>query len=294
LRFAGIARWYRCRDGEDAGSAIVRQRRRAHAQHLGRGVGAGDAIAGKRQPSERRGELVAVGAGHEDEIVELARHRLGSRRLEAAQPALEAADALERLVNSSLRGLEQHPHPSGLGVGLANEEPLEPAPGRKNISALHENALRRRQPTSSAALKEELADADHWRMNGQRVLDQVIRTQTALAAPNFDLDAVLRDVVDEARALTGAESAVVEAPDGAVIASTAGRRRRRSAARSTIVVSLPDASHTGVLKVCSPGRRAFSAEDVRVLELLAGLVWSALTRATLPGRQTVSRRPPAF
>ena len=129
-------------------------------------------------------------------------------------------------------------------------------------------------------------------MKGQRVLDQVIRTQTALATPDFDLDAVLRDVVDEARALTGAQSAVVEA-DGAVIVSAAGHRRRRPA-RSTIVVSLPDASHTGVLRVCSPGRRAFSAEDVRALELLAGLVWSALTRAELPGRPTVSRRPPAF
>lgn len=130
-------------------------------------------------------------------------------------------------------------------------------------------------------------------MKGQRVLDQVIRTQTALATPNFDLDEVLRDVVDEARALTGAESAVVEAPDGAVIASAAGRRRRRSA-RSTIVVSLPDPSHTGVLRVSSPGRRAFSAEDVRALELLAELVWSALTRAALPGRPPVSPRPPAF
>ena len=126
-------------------------------------------------------------------------------------------------------------------------------------------------------------------MKGQRVLDQVIRTQAALSAPNFDLDEVLRDVVDEARALTGAESAVVETPDGAVISSVAGRRRRR-AARSSIVVSLPETNQTGALKVYSAGRSAFGPEDVRALELLAGLVWAALTRAALPGRAT-RRRP---
>lgn len=127
-------------------------------------------------------------------------------------------------------------------------------------------------------------------MKGQRVLDQVIRTQTALASPNFDLDAVLRDVVDEARALTGAESAVVETPDGAVFTSVAARRHPR-APRSSIVVSLPETNQTGALTVYSTGRRAFSAEDVRALELLAGLVWSALTRAGLPGRTIRARRP---
>jgi hypothetical protein len=119
-------------------------------------------------------------------------------------------------------------------------------------------------------------------MKGQRVLDQVIRTQTALWSPNFDLDAVLRDVADEARALTGAESAVVETPDGAVITSKSARLRLRRTARSSIVVSLPETSERGALKVYSSVRRAFSAEDIRALELLAGLVWSALTRAALP------------
>ncbi len=126
-------------------------------------------------------------------------------------------------------------------------------------------------------------------MKGQRVFDQVTRVQTALAAPNFDLDAVLRDVADEARALTGAESAVVETPDGSVFRSVAPRRRRRPT-RSSIVVTLPETNQTGALKVYSAGRQAFSAEDVRALELLAGLVWSALTRAALPGRSSL-RRP---
>ena len=128
-------------------------------------------------------------------------------------------------------------------------------------------------------------------MKGQRVLEQVIRTQTALWSSNFDLDAVLRDVADEARALTGAESAVVETPDGAVITSISNRRRRRRTVRSSIVVSLPETSERGALKDYSPGRGAFSAEDIRALELLAGLVWSALTRAALP--TAAARRHPA-
>lgn len=125
-------------------------------------------------------------------------------------------------------------------------------------------------------------------MNGQRVLDQVIRTQTALARPGFDLDAILQDVADEARALTGAQTAVVETPDGVVI--TSARRKRRRAARSSLVVALPDTGRRGAVKVYSAGRSAFGAEDVRALELLAGLVWSAVTRAALPAPY---RRPQA-
>jgi hypothetical protein len=117
-------------------------------------------------------------------------------------------------------------------------------------------------------------------MNGQRVLDQVIRTQAALATPGFDLAAILREVADEARVLTGAETAVVETPDGAVISSTP--RRRRRTARSSLVVELPEADHRGALKVYSGGRGAFSPNDICTLEVLAGLVWSAVTRAALP------------
>jgi hypothetical protein len=125
-------------------------------------------------------------------------------------------------------------------------------------------------------------------MNGQRVLEQVMRTQAALARPGFDLDAILQDVADEARSLTGAQSAVVETPDGAVITSMPTRRRLRRPARSSLVVTLPDTGHRGAVKVYSAGRRSFGAEDVRALELLAGLVWSAVTRAALP---SPSRRP---
>ena len=127
-------------------------------------------------------------------------------------------------------------------------------------------------------------------MNGQRILEQVIRTQTALATPDFDLDAILRDLADEARALTHAERAIVETPDGNVIASTPVRRLRR-AARSSLVVTLPETGERGALKVYSPGRGAFGAEDVRALQLLAGLIWSALTRAALT--VAPAGRPPA-
>ena len=127
-------------------------------------------------------------------------------------------------------------------------------------------------------------------MNGQRVLDQVIRTQAALATPDFDLDAILHDVAEEARALTRAERAIVETPDGNVITATSARHRRR-AARSSLVVTLPETGERGALKVYSSARRAFGAEDVRALQLLAGLIWSALTRAALP--TAPARRPPA-
>lgn len=47
-----------------------------------------------------------------------------------------------------------------------------------------------------------------------RELDRLAATQNAIATSQFDLDAVLATVVDEARRLTGADAAVVEVPDG--------------------------------------------------------------------------------
>lgn len=117
-------------------------------------------------------------------------------------------------------------------------------------------------------------------MKGQRVLEQVIRTQAELAAPDFDLGAVLREVVEEARALTGAEAAVVEIPHGEVIAS--GHERPDGHA---IVIPLPQRRPTrGALRVYGAERRDFTREDVQALELLAALIASALTRAELTPR----------
>jgi diguanylate cyclase (GGDEF)-like protein len=48
-----------------------------------------------------------------------------------------------------------------------------------------------------------------------RELDRLAETQNAIATSDFDLDAVLGTVVQEARRLTGAAAAVVEIPDGA-------------------------------------------------------------------------------
>ena len=47
-----------------------------------------------------------------------------------------------------------------------------------------------------------------------RELDRVVAVQTAVATSRFDLDAVMNTVVEEALALTGADAAVVEIPDG--------------------------------------------------------------------------------
>jgi diguanylate cyclase (GGDEF)-like protein len=47
-----------------------------------------------------------------------------------------------------------------------------------------------------------------------RELDSLAETQNAIATSQFDLDAVLGTVVQEARRLTGADAAVVEIPDG--------------------------------------------------------------------------------
>ena len=117
-------------------------------------------------------------------------------------------------------------------------------------------------------------------MKGQRVLEQVIRTQAELASADFDLDAVLREVVDEARALTGAEAAVVETPQGEVISS--GQREARGHA---LVVPLPQRRPAaGALRVYSAERSVFTREDVQALELLAALIGSALTRAELSPR----------
>jgi hypothetical protein len=126
-------------------------------------------------------------------------------------------------------------------------------------------------------------------MNGQRVLDQVIRTQAALAMPGFDLDLVLRDVAEEARALTGAETAEVEMPSGRLITSRPRRRSRHP--RSALVVSLPDTGDRGALRVYAAERCAFGTEAELALELFAGLVSSALIRAALPATADRLRTP---
>ena len=47
-----------------------------------------------------------------------------------------------------------------------------------------------------------------------RMLDRLVQTQSAIAMSDFDFDELLLTVVEEALALTGADAAVVELPDG--------------------------------------------------------------------------------
>jgi len=118
-------------------------------------------------------------------------------------------------------------------------------------------------------------------VNGRRVLQQVIRTQTATSRPGFDVDAVLRGVVEEARTLTGAEAATIILHGAGRIASTASGVE----AGSSLAVPLPASAPTaGALTVYSGADRHFTAEDRQVLELLAGLIGSTLTRAALESK----------
>ena len=115
-------------------------------------------------------------------------------------------------------------------------------------------------------------------MNGERVLDQVIRTQTATARPGFDLERVVRGVLDGARTLIGAESAAVMLSGRGRIASEEPDAENAVA----LEVPLPPTAPTaGALTVYARHERRFTAEDRQVLELLAGLIGSTLTRAAL-------------
>ena len=126
-------------------------------------------------------------------------------------------------------------------------------------------------------------------MNGQRVFEQVIRTQAAAARPGFDVDAVLQGVVDEAQALTAAEAAVVVLRGRGRITS----ERQGSKSESSLQVPLPPTAPTaGALAVYSGPERRFTTEDRQVLELLAGLIGSTLTRAALDERSPFPRPAP--
>jgi hypothetical protein len=135
-------------------------------------------------------------------------------------------------------------------------------------------------------LKERPIDADLPAVNGQRVLEQVIRTQAATSRPGFDVDDVLQGVVDEAQVLTEAEAAVVILRGRGRIAS---ERQGRNTESSLQVPLPPTAPTTGALAVYSGAQRRFTAEDRQVLEVLAGLIGAALTRAALDARSRFPR-----
>jgi hypothetical protein len=123
-------------------------------------------------------------------------------------------------------------------------------------------------------------------VNGRRVLDQVIRTQAATSSPGFDVNRVLRSLVAEARALTGAEAAAIDVRGRGRVASDG----RRGDADSSLAVPLPPtAPAPGALTVYSRNEQRFTAADRQVLDLLARLIGSTLMRAALDS----TRRPQA-
>lgn len=127
-------------------------------------------------------------------------------------------------------------------------------------------------------------------MTGQRVLAQVLRTQKATALPGFDVDRALRGVVEEARALTGADAAAIFLPDRDRIASPGAEL----GAEPSLTVPLPQSAPTaGALTVYGRAERPFTAEDRQVLELLAGLIGLTLTRAALDASGPPLRSVPA-
>ena len=114
-----------------------------------------------------------------------------------------------------------------------------------------------------------------------------MRTQAATSRPGFDVDDVLQGVVDEAQALTGAEAAVVVVRGRGRISS----ERQGPHSETSLQVPLPGtAPAPGALAVYSAADRRFTDEDRQVLELLAGLIGSTLTRAALDA-QSLLRRP---
>jgi hypothetical protein len=124
-------------------------------------------------------------------------------------------------------------------------------------------------------------------VNGRRILEQVIRTQAATSRPGFDVHRVLRNLVAEARALTGADAAVIDVRGHGRMASDG---RRADAGCSLVVPLPPTAPAPGALTVYSGNGRRFTAADRDVLDLLARLIGSTLMRAAMDS----TRRPHAL
>jgi diguanylate cyclase (GGDEF)-like protein len=159
------------------------------------------------------------------------------------------------------------------------------------------------------------------------LLAEIVATQQSISASDFDLDAVLREIVVQTRRLTDADAAVIEMVDGdemvyRAVAGTAephlGRRLKvasslsgasvtsgeivlsddfgadpridrnatgEAGARSLVIVPLRHRDEIpGVLKVYSATPAAFAERELRVLQMLAGTLASAIARAELLGR----------
>jgi diguanylate cyclase (GGDEF)-like protein len=163
------------------------------------------------------------------------------------------------------------------------------------------------------------------------LLAEVVATQHAISTSDFDLEAVMNEIVTQTRRLTRADGAVVETVEGdemvyravagsaephlglrlKVSASLSGEcvssgeivlcddsetdprvdreAARKVGARSMVVVPLRHRSRVaGVLKVLSRQPRAFGERELRVLQMMADLLGSAIVRAELLGQLEVA------
>jgi diguanylate cyclase (GGDEF)-like protein len=163
------------------------------------------------------------------------------------------------------------------------------------------------------------------------LLAEVVATQHAISRSEFDLDAVMSEIVTQTRRLTRADGAVVEMVERDEIVCRAvagssephlGRRlkiasslsglcvasgeivlcddsetdprvdreaTRRIGARSMVVVPLRHRDQVaGVLKVSSQRPRAFGERELRVLQMMADVLGSAIVRAELSNRLAVA------
>jgi diguanylate cyclase len=163
------------------------------------------------------------------------------------------------------------------------------------------------------------------------LLAEVVATQHAISASDFELDAVMSEIVTQTRRLTRADGAVVEMVEGdelvyrAVAGSSEsylGRRlkiatslsgrcassgeivlcddsetdarvdpevTRKVGARSMVVVPLRHRDEVaGVLKVTSRQPSAFGERELRVLQMMADVLGSAIVRAELLDKLAVA------
>lgn len=159
------------------------------------------------------------------------------------------------------------------------------------------------------------------------LLAEIVATQQAISASEFELDAVLREIVVQTRRLTDADGAAAELVEGheLVCRATAGTAEPHLGRRSKITASLSGISVTsgeivlcddtdvdprvdplaarevgarsmlivplrhrdeiaGALKVYSLSASAFAEREVRVLQMMAGSLGSAIARAELLGQ----------
>jgi diguanylate cyclase len=159
------------------------------------------------------------------------------------------------------------------------------------------------------------------------LLAEVVATQHAISTSDFDLDAVMSEIVTQTRRLTHADGAVVEMVEGhemvyravagssepylglrlKIATSLSGRcvssgeivlcddsetdprvdreATRTVGARSMVVVPLRHRDAVaGVLKVSSRRASAFGERELRVLQMMADVLGSAIVRAELVDR----------